>query len=116
MDSDVLIFFLVVLLILLIWGLICAIPSKMARSRGRSYWGWFLFSFFFSPLLSIIILACLGDTEERRKEKIYEAEEIRLSLERRYSRQENSNEENSTQNPQIPNPTGKTINDLYKQN
>lgn len=92
----------------------------MAKSRGRSYWGWFCLSFFFiSPLLGIIILACLGDTEERRREKILEAEEIRLSLERRYSRQEHSSdssEEKSTQNAQVLNPTGETINDLYKRN
>lgn len=88
----------------------------MARSRGRSYWGWFWFSFFLNPLLGVIVLACLGDTEERRREKILEAEEVRLSLERRYSRQEHSSEESSTQNTQVSNPTGKTINDLYKRN
>jgi hypothetical protein len=77
--------FIAILLILLaIMMLISLIPYNMAEKRGRSKTGWFLFSIFLSPLLAVLILACLGDTDKRRKEKIAEAEEIRLSIERKY--------------------------------
>lgn len=93
MHSSEIIFVLVSLIVLLVWVLFCIIPAKMAKSRGRSYWGWFLFSFLFNPLFGILILACLGDTEKRRREKVVESEEIRLSLKQRYSQEEYSSKE-----------------------
>lgn len=74
----------ILLIFLAIIMLISLIPYNMAEKRGRSKTGWWLFSILFSPILGIIILACLGDTDKRRKEKIAEAEEIRLSIERKY--------------------------------
>lgn len=49
----------------------------MAKKRGRSQLDWFIFSFLFSPILSITLLAFLGETEERKKKKISEKEELR---------------------------------------
>lgn len=63
--------------------LIALIPVSMARSRGRSQFGWFIFSIFFSSIISIIILLCLGDTDKRRMEKICEEEEIREAIRKR---------------------------------
>lgn len=73
-------------LIILIIGAIYAIPSIfvgiMADKRGRSYWGWLIFSYLFTFVLAIIILLLLGDTDDRRMEKIMEEEDIRRSYRR----------------------------------
>lgn len=53
------------------------IAVKMAGNRGRSQFGWFLFALFFSPILAMIFLALLGETDEKRLEKIREEETIR---------------------------------------
>jgi len=56
---------------------------KMAKKRGRSGGGWVFLSLFISPLLSMIILACLGETEERRTNRIIQEEELREGIRRR---------------------------------
>lgn len=76
---------LYLLIYLFINMLIALIPAVMARSRGRSQFGWFLFSVLISPIISIIILLCLGDTEKRRIEKISEEEEIRAKIRKQYN-------------------------------
>ena len=58
----------------------CLIPASMAKKRGRSGFGWFVCSLFLSPIIGIFIVACLGDTEEKRRERIYEEEEIRRQI------------------------------------
>ncbi|MDR2948600.1 MAG: hypothetical protein LBV71_05275 [Prevotella sp.] len=63
----------------LLWGLPALIPSFMAEKRGRSPFGWYVFSFVFSFILGIVILLLLGDTEDRRREKILEDEDLRQS-------------------------------------
>ena len=65
------------LLIGVLWGLPCLIPSYMAEKRGRSGWGWYFFSLLFSFVIGIIVILLLGDTENRRREKILEEEELR---------------------------------------
>lgn len=49
----------------------------MANKRGRSRLGWFVFTLFFSPFLAMLFLALLGETDERRRERIIEEEEFR---------------------------------------
>lgn len=70
----------------LLVGALYATPSIfvgiMADKRGRSYWGWFIFSVIFTFVLAIIILLLLGDTDDRRMEKIMEEEDIRRSYRR----------------------------------
>lgn len=68
----VLIAFLAVLLIMLY-----VIPVKMAKKRGRSQFGWFVFSIFLSPILAMVFLALLGESEEGRHQRIKEEERIR---------------------------------------
>ena len=63
------------LLVLLI--LLYSLPSKMAKKRGRSGIGWFFFSLIFSPILAMFIIAILGETEEKRHERIRDEEKIR---------------------------------------
>lgn len=73
-------------LVVAIIGFIYAVPSVfvaiMAEKRGRSSWGWFIFSYLFTFVLAIIILLLLGDTDDRRMEKIMEEEDIRRSYRR----------------------------------
>ncbi|WP_199736782.1 zinc ribbon domain-containing protein [Flavobacterium sp. LB2P53] len=68
---------LVVLFVAILLIIVYTIPVKMANKRGRSGLGWFLFSFFFSPLLGMLFLALLGETDDRRRERIEEDEEFR---------------------------------------
>ena len=56
------------------------VTGNMARKKGRSWFGWFIVAFFISPYLAMILLACLGDTDKKRREKLLEAEEIRQKV------------------------------------
>lgn len=46
------------------------IPYKMAKNRGRSAGLWILLGFIISPLLVYIILAIIGDSEEKKREEL----------------------------------------------
>ena len=39
-----------------LWALI---PGFMAKKKGRNFWGYYFLSFLVSPLISMIIVACL---------------------------------------------------------
>jgi len=73
---------LILLVYLIIYSLICLIPSKMAKKRGRSSFGWFWFSFLLSPVLGILVLLLLGETEENRKQKIIDDQLLRERISR----------------------------------
>lgn len=47
--------------IVIVWLLFAAGVAWLASARGRSGAGWFLLAFLFSPLLSVVVLACLRD-------------------------------------------------------
>lgn len=85
MDNGNILALAVVVLVLVAFIALCMVPVSMAKKRGRSKLGWFLFSFFLSPLLGMIFLACLGETEERRRERLLEEEELRLDFGRRHA-------------------------------
>jgi hypothetical protein len=42
----------------------------MAKNRGRSVAGWCVLAFFIMPILSWIILAIIGKTEEKKEEEM----------------------------------------------
>jgi hypothetical protein len=42
------------LVLLFFWGILCFIPAGIASSKGRSGAGFFMLSFFFSPLIGVI--------------------------------------------------------------
>ena len=87
------------------------VTASVARKRGRSGLGWFLLACIISPYISLIILACIGDTEEKKREKIYEEELLRKEIWRfNFSHSEGT----TTSSPQNQQKSGKTINDLYK--
>lgn len=47
--------------------------SEMATARGHSVFFWVSFSLLM-PWLGIILLACIGETEEKRKERLFQDE------------------------------------------
>lgn len=62
-------FIIIIILALLIGS--CVVVASMAKKRGRSVVRWVIFSFFVLPL-AIILLLCLGETDEKRKERLEE--------------------------------------------
>ena len=62
--------FIIILALLIVIGS-CVVVASMAKKRGRSVVGWVIFSFFVLPL-AIILLLCLGETDEKRKERLEE--------------------------------------------
>ena len=65
-----------VFVLVLVWLAFCAAVGSAADNKGRSSVGYFLLSFFVSPLLAIIILALSGDTEDKRRQKLREEHEM----------------------------------------
>lgn len=54
---------------------------EMACKNGRSAFYWVIFSFCLTPIISIILLSCIGETEEKRREGLLKDEEyLRLML------------------------------------
>ena len=66
-----------VFLIVIFWLILSFVIASAAKKRGRSYGGYLLLSLFLSPLIGIIALSLLGETEEAQKKKI--AQQIKLS-------------------------------------
>ncbi|WP_313330363.1 SHOCT domain-containing protein [Comamonas sp.] len=69
-------------LLLVFWGLLSWGVASLATSRGRSGWGFFLLSFFMSPLLGLIIVLIMRDLaqenqqySERQREEYYRTKE-----------------------------------------
>lgn len=58
------------------WIIFSVLIIVFAGSKGRSGCGWFILSLIISPLLAFIILACLGDTDEKRAENIKAAMDV----------------------------------------
>lgn len=97
------------IVVLLIVIMLFTIPVKMAIKRGRSGFLWFLFSLITSPFVSMIFIYLLGETEEKRQERIIEDEKLRNL----YRNPNNGNSENNFTKWSIENP-GQSINDYYK--
>lgn len=99
----------------------------LAIKRGRNFWGWtmipflipfgvarlisqnaeviFYTSLFLFPTTYVIVLISVllsGKTKAKRMKEIYEDEQLRESIRSRSNKKD------------MPNPSGKTINDLYK--
>ncbi len=48
---------------------------EMACKNGRSSFYWVVFSLCLTPIISIILLSCIGETEEKRRERLLKDEE-----------------------------------------
>ena len=81
-------------LIVVIYLLLCIIPVQMAAKRGRNIMLWFVLAIFTSPFLAILMIACIGETDEKRKERIIQEEEWRNM----YCRKSNQVDKNVKQN------------------
>lgn len=79
-DWEPLIVGVIILLVLAYCMFFPLLIAKAAKNKGRSGFLWFFFSLFISPLLAILLLLVLGDTDARRREKAYEAEHIRNTV------------------------------------
>lgn len=70
LDTEIIVVSLIFLLLIL-FLLYIYLPIRMARRRGRSVWGSLLLFWVTSPLLGIIILLVLGDSESKHSEDRY---------------------------------------------
>jgi len=69
-----------VFLIIIFWIILSFVIASAAKKRGRSYGGYLLLSLFLSPLIGIIALSLLGETEEVQKDKIVQQIKLNESL------------------------------------
>ena len=68
--SGALMFFCFLLVVAVCILFYFVIPYKMAKDRGRSAGLWILLGFIISPLLVYIILAIIGDSDEKKREEL----------------------------------------------
>ena len=67
-------------MVIILFLLFALIPGIIASKKGRSFIGWYIFSILLSPLIGLIVILCLGESDEKRKERIIEEEKIRTSV------------------------------------
>ena len=74
------VFFIIVFIVLAVISFV--IVPRMAKDRGRDGCGWVVLSLIISPIVVIIILFALGETDESRIKRIVQEEELRESIRR----------------------------------
>ena len=111
---------LLVLLIIVVLAAIfgsCALLASMAEKRGRSVIGWVIVGFLLFPV-SILMLYCLGETEEKWKKRKEEEALIFWSVwdrQNRLSKQEEAEHKKQEMASEAQQPhSGITLNDMYK--
>lgn len=62
--------FVIILIVVIVYMIYFKIPYNMATNRGRNAALWILLCFVFSPLLVYIILAIIGDSDEKKREEL----------------------------------------------
>ena len=62
---------------------------KSAKQKGRSPWAWFFLSLFFTPILCLFILLCIGMTDEEKRKGSYRRGKVEIKSERRIARYSN---------------------------
>lgn len=116
-NFEVVLFVLLIIIVLAVIIGSCAVVSSMANKRGRSEIGWVIVSLFLFPL-SIILLLCLGETDEKRKERIEGEALIFWSVWDRQNRLSNQEEDEHKKQEMVSEvqekPSGITLNDMYK--
>lgn len=68
--------------------------ARAAKNHGRSGVLWFIFSLFISPLLALLFLIALGDTDAKRKERWLREEQIKNMVQNRQPTTTSSNDDN----------------------
>ena len=84
-ESLVLSGLMTLVIVILFVSLYIVLPIMMAKSRGRSAFGWMLLFWFFSPIYGVIALLVLGDSNEKLRREILE--EVRQQQLNRYSQE-----------------------------
>ena len=84
-ESVVLSVLMTLVIAILFVCLYIVLPIMMAKSRGRSAFGWMLLFWFFSPIYGVIALLVLGDSNEKLRREILE--EVRQQQLNRYSQE-----------------------------
>lgn len=84
------------------------IVAEIADKKGRSSTLWVIYSIIVSPYLSMYILHILGETNDKREERIVEEEKLKNL----YRSLNSGNTENNFENWIKENP-GKSANDYY---
>ena len=93
-SEDVLVAVMGILLIILVFGgylAICAAIGKFAKNRGRSFWLFFLISFF-NPIIGFIFAALLGESNSFREERIRREARILMEEQQRYRQQDDESQ------------------------
>jgi len=70
----------VVILIFIFYIVPAWFVAELAKKKGRNFLFWYLFALLLTPIGGLILILILGETNERRWEKIREDEEIRKSV------------------------------------
>lgn len=118
-DSNFEVVLFVLLIIVVLAAIIgsCVLLASMAEKRGRSVIGWIVIGLLLFPA-SIVILFCLGETEEKRKERIEEEALIFWGVWDRQNRlskqEEGEHKKQEVVSVAQEKPSGITLNDMYK--
>ena len=78
-----------IMLLFVLYLLFCIIPAQMAETRGRSVIGWFFLSILITPFYTSFVIFFLGETDEKRKDRIFQEEEWRILCRKLYSNKNN---------------------------
>lgn len=60
----------------IVWVVLCFVVYSLANTKGRSGCAWFFISLLLSPLIGLIILLCVGDSDEKKEENINAAWDV----------------------------------------
>lgn len=82
-----------VIITLIVWIVFSFMVMSYASSKGRSGCGWFIFSIMFSPLIGFIIVAILGETDEKHIETLKKDMAVTEALEKEKSEKEGMSQE-----------------------
>ncbi|MBQ9555719.1 MAG: hypothetical protein IJV05_05795 [Muribaculaceae bacterium] len=82
------ILFLSFVVMFLVYIFFCILVGKYAYNRSRSFWGFFLLSVFFNPLIGFIIAAIVGgETQKQRANRIRLETAMRMQMEEKRKEQ-----------------------------
>lgn len=109
-NYPMILFALAIFIILILLLLLSFAVGKMASRRGRSVLFWFILSLFVSPLICMLILYLMEETDSKRRERIIEEERLRNAFRQPVTIMFDSN--NLYENWKRENP-GKSLNDFY---
>ena len=74
------------LIVIAVFVALFVLVVKSAKQKGRSLWAWFFLSLFFTPILCLFILMCIGMTDEEKRKGSYKREIVEVKNKRRIAR------------------------------